>query len=124
VLQRPRNFTFQPYANGAGLVYLAFAEKEKVKAIKDAYPFFEFGAHLWKTEGELNQYLKKVRKSGTAVVPFETGKSLRVSAPVMDGSHKIAGVLGTSTPRILIKSKEQENKIINMTKQKASEIVQ
>lgn len=110
VLQRPHRQTYQPYANASGLVVLAYAEERKLEQLHVRYPFSEYGAHLWKDETKLEQYLKDVYKTGYAVCPFDTDKTMRVAVPVLDKKGKINGILGISIPAL--KNPKKEDAII------------
>jgi DNA-binding IclR family transcriptional regulator len=114
VLQKPQGQTFQPYANGVGLAYLAFAPAERMASLKAAYPFFEFGAHLWKTQANLETYLADVREQGCAIVPFDRNAALRVSVPVFNKAGALVAVLGCSTPMQGLDDEEQK-RIVNLT---------
>jgi DNA-binding IclR family transcriptional regulator len=121
VLQKPQGQTFQPYANGVGLVYLAFGSEAQITPLQAAYPFFEFGAHLWKTQAKLDEYLQEVRTQGCAIVPFDRETALRVSAPVLNQAGELAAVLGTSTPSQTLDPAE-EKRLVQLTIDMAREI--
>jgi DNA-binding IclR family transcriptional regulator len=121
VLQKPQGQTFQPYANGVGLVYLAYAPEERIAALREAYPFFEFGAHLWKTQADLDAFLAGVREQGCAIVPFDSELALRVSAPVFSQTGDLVAILGCSTPTQGLDDKERK-RIVNLTIDMAREI--
>jgi DNA-binding IclR family transcriptional regulator len=121
VLQKPQGQTFQPYANGVGLVYLAYAPEEQSASLREVYPFFEFGAHLWKTEADLATFLIGVRETGCAIVPFDSEQVLRVSTPVFNSAGELVAVLGSSTPMPGLIVAEQQ-RIVKLTIDMAKEI--
>lgn len=98
VLQKPQGQTFQPYANASGLAALAFSEDIKLEQLNVRYPYSEFGSHLWKEEEKLNNFLAQVKKQGYAITPFDTDKTLRIAAPILDKKGKLIAILGSSTP--------------------------
>jgi DNA-binding IclR family transcriptional regulator len=96
VLQRPQGTTFHPYANASGLALMAFLPEGEVLALREQHPFYEFGAHLWGTIGELNEFLDDVRDRGYAVPPFPDQAGFRAAAPVRDRHGNVLGAFGGS----------------------------
>lgn len=96
VLQRPQGVTFQPYASASGLALLAFLPDDEALQVRERYPFYEFGAHLWKTLDELRGFLVAVREAGYAVPPFPDQVAFPVASPVRDPNGNVFATFGAS----------------------------
>jgi DNA-binding IclR family transcriptional regulator len=95
-MQRPQGTTFHPYANASGLVLMAFLPQDEALALRERYPFYEFGAHLWGSVDAFSAYLDDVRELGYAVPPFPDQVGFRAAAPVHDARGTVLGAVGAS----------------------------
>ncbi len=93
-LQKPSDRTFNLYANASGLLCLAMLDEERLEPILVRYPFVEFGAHLWRDQARLDEFLDTVRLEEYAALPFDDRGRFRVAAPVFGGGGELAACLG------------------------------
>ncbi|MFP4029882.1 MAG: IclR family transcriptional regulator [Candidatus Brocadiia bacterium] len=96
VMQRPQGATFHPYSNASGLALMAFLPEEETQSLREHYPFYEFGAHLWDSPANFQEYLQDVQNKGYAVPPFPDQKSFRVAVPLPDDQDNVVAALGAS----------------------------
>lgn len=98
VLERPRNRRMHPYGTASALVFQAFWTEEERRAYQERNAFWEFGAHLWRTERKLDEFLEQVRKKGTAVPDFKGKGIVPAAAPVFGSGGELAASIGGSLP--------------------------
>ena len=90
VIQRPRHELLHPYLKSTTLAGLAFGSGSRQSAIRQRFPFWEFGAHVWGDEARLDAYLAEARELGYTV----SRQSHAVAAPVYDGGNHFVAALG------------------------------
>jgi DNA-binding IclR family transcriptional regulator len=112
-VQEPNDIFLHLYANASGLIFQAFAEnEEKLLDLREEAPFFEYGAHLWKSPAKLNSFLRDVKEKGYACPPFEGQDFFRLAAPVFDKKGNLAGAIGASIRTIKAKSENDKKEMI------------
>ena len=97
-LERPTDLRMQPYANASGLVYQAYWDSPMRLECRQRYPFYEFGAHLWESEAELDTFLDQVRKRAVVVPKYRPEVGWLVAVPVFGSNGQLRAVLGVRLP--------------------------
>lgn len=121
VLQRLSGDAYHPYANASGLLGMAFFPEPALLQIEEHHPFAEYGAHLWKTRGALEEFLLAARREKRVVCPFDPDRFFRVAVPIFARNRHLLGVIGMSIPAASVSS-ELRKKIINELKQAAKRL--
>lgn len=122
-IQEPNDMFLHLYANASGLLFQALAEsEEKLLDLREEAPFYEHGAHLWKSPSKLNGFLEGVRKKGYACPPFEGQDFYRLAAPIFDKKGNLAGAIGSSMRTIKIKSENDKKEMIQAVKKSAEKL--
>ncbi len=124
VLQRLQGDAYHPYASSAGLVGLAFSSESSRLKMEERRPFAEFGAHLWRSRKELEDYLALIRKERVAIDPFEKDMFFRIATPVFDSSKRLIGVVGASIVAKTIPELKRRRDAIALIKESAERIGQ
>ena len=95
VLDTSRLEPLPPYTTGEALVFQAFATEQPIEAFRARYPFFDYGAHAWKSADALEAFLGKVREKGYAFPRFDQEPDwVRIAAPVFAPSGRLLASLG------------------------------
>lgn len=96
LLQRPHGVTFMPYGSASGLALMAHLDEDERAAVRERYPFHEFGARLWGTADELDAFLRSVQERGPAVPPFPGQVGWRAAAVAKSPAGWPMGTIGAS----------------------------
>lgn len=94
IVERPQGKTVHAYGTASGLVHQAFWPPEDIAAYRDRYPFWEYGAHLWKTEKQLEVILEETRTRGYAAPDLGDTGVHPVAAPVYGKDKAPRGMIG------------------------------
>lgn len=106
-VERAYGRTMHPYGSASGLLLQAFLSAEELAAFRQRLPFWEHGAHLWKTEAALAAVLDSTRQDRVAVPPLDS-QLFVCAAPVLRPNHALAAVLGASMPAAAITEPQRE----------------
>ncbi len=124
-IQQPDNMFLHLYANASGLAFQAFAENEEsLLDLREDAPFYEHGAHLWKTPSKLKAFLLDAKEKSYVVPPFDNQDFFRVAAPVFGKQKNLLGAIGASARSKGIKNEKEKTNIINATLAAAKKLSQ
>jgi DNA-binding IclR family transcriptional regulator len=96
-LERPQGRVLHPYGSASAMVFQAYWNDDEREVYRRRHPFWEYGAHLWKSPEQLDEVLVGVRRDGYAAPNLRDGV-LAVSAPVMARGGELAAALGLAHP--------------------------
>ncbi len=97
VLERPQGRVLHPYGSASAIVFQAYWSDEEREIYRQRHPFWEYGAHIWKSLHQLDEALVRVRRDSYASPDVRDGL-LAVAAPVMARGGELAAILGLSMP--------------------------
>ncbi len=122
VVQRPHGRTMHPYGSASALLLHAYLPAVEQQAFMERHPFWEHGAHIWKTEDALHTAMAETRKRGVAV-PWRRKKrgEFAVAAPVLRPNHELVAILGASQPAEGLKA-DRRSAFIAAVKEAAAEL--
>ncbi|MBU0477860.1 helix-turn-helix domain-containing protein [bacterium] len=109
IIEQPRAKIFHAYGTASALLFQAFWTEEERIAYRKRYPFWEFGAHLWKTPERLDEALEVIRQKGYSA-PWSCSDGIYpVAAPIIRPNNEIAAAFGGSIPNKELKGKKRQN---------------
>lgn len=110
IIQKPEHFSMCPYSSISGLLFLALSDKKE--SIMKNYPFYEYGAHIWKTEENLFSHLEKIKGKGFSSEWDTEKEGYRIAVPV---TKDFAVGVDIKTGKV---SKERQSEILKIVEQK------
>ena len=98
LVQKPERLILSPYTSVSVLVFLAYSNSEDRQRYEKAWPFEEYGSHLFVNRKNLEQRINKVLEQGYAESYDRSRKHLRIAFPVLTAGQHFYGVMGISIP--------------------------
>ncbi len=95
-LERPAGRHMHAYGSASSLVFQAFLCTEDRQQFRQRYPFWEFGAQLWKTSEAFELELERIRRQGYASPPPGGAGTFLAAAPAFDEDGHIMASVGVS----------------------------
>ena len=105
VLQRPVSRDLAPYSSASGVAFQAFAHEEQIAALRRRFPFWDFGAGLWRSWDAFAAILEQTRTRGYSRLELPEDSLVKMGAPVLDTGHSLAGILGLAADRNIGKAR-------------------
>ncbi len=96
--ERPRR-VMHPYGSASAVLFQAFWSDEERRAYRQAHPFWEYGAHVWRTEEEFDRLLAEVRRTGRAEPVFRAEDAHLLAVPVFGPTGELVAAAGARLPR-------------------------
>lgn len=121
-VERPLDRFSPPYANATSLLFIAFWNEEERRAFEVRYPFWEFAAHLWADEAELENRLKEVRTQGYAAVEQGQGRAFPVAFPIFSERGELLAAIGLAYRSAKKVSAAEKRRIIERVRAAAEDL--
>ena len=97
VLQRPLAQMLSPYGSATALLFQALWPADQQAAFRQAHPFWEQAAPLWRTPHRLAAFLSTTRRRDHALCRFRGDELLKIAVPIRR-QHALAAALGAAWP--------------------------
>ena len=96
VIQRPLSEPMIPFGSASSMLYQALWTEEERAAYYRRYPFWDYGAPLWRSERKLAAILDDIRRKGIAELRIDRTGVFTVAAPITGESGELLAAIGAT----------------------------
>lgn len=94
VLERPGGRTMPAYASASAILFQAYWPEDVHAAFQERYPFWEYGAAIWKTREAFDGAVARTRETGYALLSPDGAGEILMAAPVFGAGDELVAAVG------------------------------
>lgn len=109
-----------PYTSASSLCHIAFWPQERVRSLRQSYPFAMYGVGLWGSEEKLEAAIAGFRQAGA--VDIHNLSPVRLAAPLFNRSNQLVATIGASYLTDAFPATDERLKVVDELKKAAEEL--